>query len=459
MKQQREHIAIVGAGLVGSLLSLMLAKRGYRVSLFEKRPDLRKTDISAGRSINLALAERGIAPLTAAGVMEDVEKLLVPMRGRMLHSIDGQVEFSSYGQRPHEVIHSVSRGGLNELLLDAAEQTGLVELSFQNSFADIDFGTNTLLLNDGSSGKTRRHSFDVLIGADGAGSAVRKKVIDANGGTCDVQFLDHSYKELTIPAGPGGQHQIEKKALHIWPRGGYMLIALPNLDGSFTVTLFLNSESKPGAEQQVSFAALDREERVVPFFAAQFPDALALMPNVASQFAANPTGPLGTVRCDRWQAGGQALLVGDASHAIVPFHGQGMNAGFEDCCELLNSLDRAAGDWPVAMEEFASRRPADGNAIADMALENYIIMRDSVRDPRFQLKKELGFELERQFPDRFIPRYSMVMFHRIPYAKVLRRGEQQNELLDELTRNATSLAEVDMDRAQALVSQLSSLTS
>lgn len=442
-----EVITIAGAGLVGSLLGVMLAKRGYRVQIFEQRPDMRGKQISAGRSINLALAERGIHALKQAGLMQAVEPLLIPMRGRMLHDLNGETEFQSYGQRAHELIYSVSRGGLNELMLTAAEDSRQVEIHFEHELESIDFGLNTVRFRDVSNARSFDVSTELLVGADGAGSRVRRSLLPHVNGTERSELLDHDYKELTIPAGEGGQHQMDRESLHIWPRGGFMLIALPNLDGSFTVTLFLQKEGSP------SFAELTDRSSVEHFFRSQFPDALNLIPGLVDEFFANPTGILGTVRCDPWIDHDQVLLIGDASHAIVPFHGQGMNSGFEDCGLLMGLLDQSGDDWTVAMEAFNRLRPADANALADMALENYVTMRDSVLDPRFSLKKSLGFQLEREYPSRFIPRYSMVMFHRIPYAEAKRRGVIQQAILEELIDDVESLEQVDMVKAGELVQQ------
>ncbi len=441
------QIVIAGAGLVGSLLALMLGRRGYQVIVFEKRSDMRQRQMSAGRSINLALAERGIHALRQADLMDDVERLLIPMRGRMLHEVDGQLEFSPYGQRPHEVIYSVSRGQLNALMMTAAETHCEVDIHFQQAVQRIDLVNRTIELLDEVSQTTTQFEYELLIGADGVVSPVRDAIVQATGGNCSIDMLDHNYKELTIPAGAGGSFLMEKEALHIWPRGGYMLIALPNLDGSYTVTLFLPKAGNP------SFQLIDEPHELDHFFRTQFPDATALIPDLQAEYFGNPIGELGTIRCDRWVFRDTACIVGDASHGIVPFHGQGMNAGFEDCSELCRLLDLHDDDWSVVLPEFERMRIPNANAIADMALENYLIMRDSVMDEDFQLKKQLGFELERQFPDRFIPRYSMVMFHRIPYAEALKRGRAQDKILTELIRRSRNVAELDEALAGQLIDQ------
>lgn len=418
---------IAGAGLAGSLLAIFLAKRGIEVTALESRPDLRKVDISAGRSINLALANRGISALRAAGVMDRVEPLLIPMRGRMLHTRSGETSLSPYGQTADEVIYSVSRGALNGVLLDAAEATGRVDVRFGNAWP-------------GAAGSDARP----LIGADGGGSAVRHMLVERYDTQVSEQLIDHGYKELTMPA-VDGRHAMERSALHIWPRGGFMLIALPNLDGSFTVTLFLPMTGEN------SFASLPDGPAAEAFFEREFPDALALLPDLSAEFMRNPVGRMGTVRARPWRHGGDVLLLGDAAHAIVPFHGQGMNCAFEDCEALDACIAHHGSDWARVFAEFEAARKPNADAIAEMALENFVEMRDLVADPRFQLQKKLAFALERRYPGRFIPRYAMVMFHAMPYAEAQRRGAVQQAILDELTEGVERLEEVDFEKADALV--------
>ena len=439
-----KQVTLLGAGLAGSLLAVFLARRGFDVTVYERLPDMRKHDIPAGRSINLALAHRGIRPLEAVGLFDDVQKLLIPMSGRMLHDLSGATSLTPYGRTPTEVIHSISRPGLNMLLMDAAEKSG-VRFHFGQRVADVDFDTGTVHLVEEPGG--RRHSVHAvpLIATDGGGSAVRQAMVKRNGVKVVEDILPHAYKELTIPCGAGGSHRMEKNALHIWPRGGYMLIALPNLDGSFTVTLFLAREGEPG------FGRLEQPEVLQAFFRAQFPDALALIPDLARDFYAHPTGLMGTVHTDSWHVDGQALLLGDAAHAIVPFHGQGMNCAFEDCLVLDECLARYDGNWTAVFAEFERLRRPDAEAIAEMALENYVEMRDAVRDPKFQLQKKLGFLLEERHPGTFVPRYSMVMFHHLPYSEAQRRGVLQQRILDALTEGLPPLEAIDLGRADALV--------
>jgi kynurenine 3-monooxygenase len=430
-------------------MAIYLARQGRQVRMFERRPDLRKVDMDAGRSINLALADRGIHALRAAGVFEDVEPLLIPMRGRVLHAPDGQTTFAAYGQRPHEVIHSVSRPGLNRVLLDHAQRHYGIEPRFLQAARSLDFERDELVMLDEVSGELYQQPLGPLIGADGAGSVVRRAMTGQLGVRVVEDMLEHGYKELTLPAAANGRHAIERNALHIWPRGGFMLIALPNIDGSFTVTLFL--ALKGGSE---SFAALDSLTAVDAFFARHFADVVAHMPGLAREFLEHPVGRMGTVYADTWAADGTAVLLGDAAHAIVPFHGQGMNACFEDCFEL-DRLLRGAIDWQSAFQRFCALRKPNTDAIAAMALENFLEMRDTVRDPKFMLRKELSFELERRHPQRFIPRYSMVMFHHeIPYRVAFERGRVQADLLARLTATADSVADVPVAQMDALVHEL-----
>ena len=437
-------VTLLGAGLAGSLLAVFLARRGFDVTVYERLPDMRKHDIPAGRSINLALAHRGIRPLEAVNLFDEVRKLLIPMRGRMLHDPVGALSLTPYGRTPTEIIHSISRPGLNMLLIGAAEKTG-VRFHFGQRVADVDFDAGMVYLVEEPGG--RRHSVHAttIIATDGGGSAVRQSMVKRRGVKVGEDILPHAYKELTIPAGDSGKHRMEREALHIWPRGGYMLIALPNLDGSFTVTLFLAREGAP------SFAQLERPEALQEFFQSQFPDALALIPDLARHFYAHPTGLMGTVHTDVWHAGNKALLLGDAAHAIVPFHGQGMNCAFEDCLVLDECIGRHGTDWATVFAEFERRRRPDAEAIAEMALENYVEMRDAVRDPKFQLQKKLGFLLEERHPGIFVPRYSMVMFHHLPYSEAQRRGVLQQRILDQLTEGLPALESIDLARADALV--------
>ncbi|HET7651268.1 MAG TPA: NAD(P)/FAD-dependent oxidoreductase [Gammaproteobacteria bacterium] len=441
-----KKITIIGAGLAGSLLAILFAQRDYDVTLYERRADMRRHEIPAGRSINLALAQRGIRPLRKVGLFEKVSQLLIPMRGRMLHDMDGSLALTPYGRTPTEVIHSISRPGLNMLLMDAAEAAG-VAIRFGQRCDDIDFEQGRALFTDEASGKQYAVTDAPFIAADGGGSAVRQAMQRRLGVTVTEDILPHGYKELSIPAAADGTHRMEREALHIWPRGRHMLIALPNLDGSFTVTLFLAKQGEP------SFESLQHPDALLRFFRENFPDALDRIPDIQAEFYRNPTGMMGTVRCASWHAGGTALLLGDAAHAIVPFHGQGMNCAFEDCLILDQCMDKHGDNWQRVFSEFETLRKPDTAAIAEMALENYVEMRDVVRHPKFHLQKKLGFLLEERHPGIFVPRYSMVMFHHLPYAEAQRRGIVEQQILDRLTANAERIEDVDLSLADALVEQ------
>jgi kynurenine 3-monooxygenase len=398
------------------------------IRLWDRRPDPRRSRTERGRSINLALAARGIRALEHAGVMERIRPLLIPMRGRMIHERSGATALQPYGQRDDEVIYSVGRAQLNRVLIEEAARHQDVTIRFNQTCLAADPAENALRFRNEVSGAQYAVELTPTIATDGAGSAVRGSLLSGGRLTVREDWLDHDYKELTIPP-VDGRPVLDPNALHIWPRGGFMLIALPNTDLSFTATLFL-ARSGPR-----SFASLPDSQAVLEFFLEEFPDAVPLIPNLAAQFQAHPAGQLGTVHTAPWRVGGQVLLLGDAAHAIVPFHGQGMNAAFEDCVVLDSLLDRF-DDWPSLFAEFERVRRPNTAAIAQMALENYTEMRDTVLDAGFVRRKALALELERRFPDRFIPRYAMVTFHpEIAYSEALRRGAVQAQILLELDRD------------------------
>ena len=433
-------VNIVGAGLAGALLAVLLARRDFKVTLYDRRPDPRRADAEGGRSINLALAARGIRALERAGVMDSIQPLLIPMRGRMVHDLSGSTTLQPYGQREHEVIYSVGRAALNRVLIEAAARYQTVSLRFEQTCLGAHPESNTLRFQDRNTNQEYELPLTPTIATDGAGSAVRTSLARAKHVNVREDWLDHDYKELTVPA----TDALDGKSLHIWPRGGFMLIALPNTDGTFTATLFL---ARRGPN---SFAALDSPTAIGEFFHREFADAAPLMPDLLQEFATHPQGQLGTVHLAPWQIGGQLLLLGDAAHAIVPFHGQGMNAAFEDCYVLDTLLDRH-DTWDTLFPELAHERQPNATAIAEMALENYTEMRDTVLDAAFVRRKTIAMDLERRFPDRFIPRYSMVMFHpEIPYAEAQRRGKLQEEILHELD---SKHAPADSSLAERLVNQ------
>jgi kynurenine 3-monooxygenase len=405
-------VNIVGAGLAGSLLAILLGKRGFKVTVYERRPDPRLATVDGGRSINLALAARGIRGLTLAGVLDRVMPLATVMRGRMVHEYDGQAALQMYGVRPDEVIYSVARADLNRVLIEAAAALPDVTFNFGQLCLGLAHEKTVLEMRDEATGRIYHTAAQPGIAADGAGSEVRDSLMAREVATVREESLDHDYKELTIPA-RDGKHVMEPNALHIWPRGGFMLIALPNLDGSFTATLFLARHGVNSFEELTSPAAVDA------FFSREFPSAKALMPDLIREFFEHPQGSLGTVYTLGWHLGGDVLLLGDAAHAIVPFHGQGMNCAFEDCAELIRLMDRHQ-TWPGLFEAFESERRPNTDAIAHLALENYVEMRAAVLDHEYRRRKTEAEELEKRDPN-FIPRYSKVMFHpEIPFREILR---------------------------------------
>jgi kynurenine 3-monooxygenase len=431
-------ITIIGAGLVGALLAALLAQRGFAVEVFEKRPDPRIHGFLGGRSINLALAERGLVALREAGLADTVLQHAVMMRGRMVHPLDGAANLQRYGLDDTEVIRSVSRGGLNILLLDAAERAGAT-LNFDAGLAAADFARGTITLTS-HAGARRTHQPGLLLGCDGAGSALRTAMSAVTDLGEHVEPLGHGYKELEIPALPGGGFALEPNALHIWPRGHYMCIALPNTEANFTVTLFLTS-----AGATPSFATLPNVAAARRLFTQQFPDALALMPTFDADWDAHPIGQLSTLYLDRWHLEGKAVLLGDAAHAIVPFHGQGMNAGFEDAAELARLLAQQPRDPAAVFAGFERSRKPNADAIARMSVDNYIEMRDGVTDPHYLLKRELAAALTARVPDHFMSHYRMVSFTALPYATCVARDREQTRFMETILNGHTSLAGIDLD--------------
>ncbi len=452
-----DEVTVIGAGPVGSLLALMLARRGHQVNVFERRPDMRKQQVSAGRSINLAVSTRGLHALGQVGLAEEVLRQAVPMFGRMMHSPAGELSFLRYGRDESEFINSMSRGELNKLLVTRAEETGRVRFHFQHRLLSYDFATRQAELRDEASSQTRRAAAEVLIGSDGSASVLRTSMASSAGDvsiTSDV--LDAGYKELTMPPAAGGGFALEKNALHIWPRGRFMLIALPNLDGSFTCTLFLPFEANQPAP---CFARLVESTQVSPFFAEHFADAVPRIPGLEEQFLAAPLGQMVTVKASRWSLG-PTLLLGDAAHAIVPFFGQGMNAGFEDCA-LLDQLlgDQSTPDWAELFARFSQARKVDTDAIADLAVENFVEMRDKVADPEFLLWKAVEAEINKRYPGRYLSRYQLVTFSRLPYHLALEAGKRQARMLRALTAGKSRAEDVDYSLVgQFIADELDPLT-
>jgi len=414
------RFTIIGAGLGGTLLACYLGKAGYPVDLYEKRPDPRIHGAEGGRSINLALSVRGIEALREVGLADEVLKNAIPMRGRMIHAPDGHLSFQPYGKDPTQAIHSVSRAGLNLTLVNAAAQSPDVRLFFQHKCIGIDPAKPTLEMANETSDGSFHIPFDIAIAADGAFSAIRAHMQKQEGFNYQQTYESHGYKELTIPAGPDGFHCLEKNALHIWPRQSFMMIALPNLDGSFTVTLFWPFQGPN------SFAAVRTEADLLQFFQKQFPDALPLMPNLAEEYFHHPTGSLVTIRCSPWHMQGKVLLVGDAAHAVVPFLGQGMNAAFEDCRVLDRCLVRSAPDWESAFVQYEHERKKHVDALAEMCIDNFLEMRDKVGSRLFRFRKKIQILLHTWFPRWYVPLYSLITFSMVPYASARRRARIQD---------------------------------
>jgi len=443
----RTAVRIVGAGPTGALLAILLQRRGYPVELYEARPDPRGQSADSGRSINLALADRGIHALRLAGVFAELEHALLPMRGRLIHPIRGAASLQPYGQRPNELIYSISRHRLNQTLIDVAAKLPGVSLHFEHRFETADFDSRIAFIRDLRRDRLLSVPMRPMLATDGAGSLMRRRMGALGLIEAHESDLEHGYKELSVPAGPEGRYALAADALHIWPRGAYMLIALPNEGGSFTATLFL---AKRG---ELSFESLTEPAVIQQFFSTSFPDSRELMPHCVAEFKDHPVGFLGTVSAFPWHHRDVAALIGDAAHAIVPFHGQGMNCCFEDCVEFDACMGRHASSahasWERVFAEFGALRKPNTDAIAAMALDNYLEMRERVASPKFQLQQALSLELERRFPRRFIPRYSMVMFHHeIPYRTAFERGTVQAQLLAELTGSAATLDDIDFEQAR-----------
>jgi len=427
MKNKQQNILIIGAGLCGSLLALRMGQRGYKVTVMEMRPDLRKVDISAGRSINLALSDRGIKAMNLVGIQDKVEPLCIPMNGRMLHDMEGNTTLAPYSGRDHEFINSISRGQLNALLLDEAEKHDNVDIYFNRKCESVDFENTTARFTEFNTQKEFIEDADIIIATDGAGSAMRQSYYLGHKFlfSFSQDYLTHGYKELSILPGENGSYKTYKNALHIWGREAFMLIALPNLDGSFTVTLFLSYE-----EGEYNFNNLTTKERVLEFFSKYFKDALELMPNLVDDFFENPTSPLGTVKCSPWHYKGNTLLMGDAAHAIVPFYGQGMNASFEDVVEFNKVLDAGHANWETIFNKYETSRKKDTDAIADLAIDNFHEMKGHVNHANFREKRTLEMAFEKTFPNHYSSKYSLVTFNEnVSYHEAMTRGRAQDKAI------------------------------
>ncbi len=440
----RTRITILGAGLVGSLLAIYLARRGYQVDIYERRGDMRREPIAGGRSINLALSERGWRGLAGVGLDATVRRMALPMTARIVHQPDGSLSRQPYGH-PDQAIYSISRAELNKLLMNQAEATGRVQIHFRHFCARVDLHRCRIQFSSGPDDEQLLDTqpFSVLIGADGAYSALRCALQFTDQFNLEQIYIDHNYKELHMPPSATGDWQLDPTGLHIWPRKNFMLIALPNPDKSFTCTLFLQAQ---GPE---SFATLTDKSRVADFFLHYFPDAYALMPNCVDDFFNHPTGTLMYVKCYPWSYQ-RTCLIGDAAHAIVPFFGQGMNCGFEDCTVLDRLLDEHPDDWENVFERFQQQRKKHTDAICTMALNNFVEMRDLVADPHFLHKKKIELMIAQRYPKDFVSPYQMVSFTHIPYADALEKGRRIDAVLEQLA----ALPDLDQQFENETVQQL-----
>ena len=420
----KKDITIVGAGLVGSLCALYMIRRGYNVTIFERRKDLRSEIITAGKSINLALSERGWTALKKVGVDNDVLEIAIPMYKRIMHDEKGNLSEQTYGNEG-EAIYSVSRASLNVLMMAMAEKNG-AKLYFNERCVNANLEKSIATFKNTKTDTEQEISADLIVGADGSLSAVREQMVKNHQHAYEYNEIEHDYKELLIPAGDNGTHLLDKNALHIWPRGEFMLIALANLDGSFTCTLFA---PKKGGN---SFEGLNSKQEVENYFTTIFPDFTTIVPNLYEQWNTNPTSALGIVKTYPWHVKDTSILIGDAAHATVPFYGQGMNAGFEDCRILDQLLDKHEDNFETCFDEYSRIRKPNGDGVQDLSMHNFIVMRDKTADPKFLLQKEIEKKFTNLYPDKWIPLYSMVSFTNIPYSEAWEIGMKQEKLMQSI---------------------------
>ena len=425
MSQEKEVI-IIGAGLVGSLWAVYLSKAGYNVTIYERRSDIRKAEISAGKSINLALSVRGWHALDTVGVGDEIRKIAIPMHGRMMHDLEGNLTYQPYGKEGQS-IYSVSRGKVNATMMDIAEKYGKATIHYNHECRKVDLQKGIVYLTNTITGESFERQANLVFGADGAFSAVRYNSMQKlDRFQYSQNYISDGYREILLPANPDGSYRMDKNALHIWPRGRFMLIALANEDGSFTCTLFMPHE---GSEH--AFDSLTSKTAVDNFFKEVFPDFYTMMPNIADAWEDHPLSSLAIIRCHPWTSGKVALM-GDAAHATVPFYGQGMNAGFEDCTVLWDLMQKHNEDWPAIFEEYNRTRKPDGDALQDLSLDNYYVMRDYVADPKFLLQKKIEAKFSAMYPEKWLPLYSQVTFSTIRYSEAYRKGKEQDAIMSEI---------------------------
>ena len=425
-----KKVIIVGAGLVGSLWAVYMQKAGYQVVIYERRSDIRKAEISAGKSINLALSERGWNSLKAAGVEKEIEKIAIPMSGRIMHSVEGDLTYQAYGKKD-EAIYSVSRGHLNAIMMDLAESKGNTKIHYQHQCLDANLEKGHITLKNLNTQEVFEDKADVIFAADGAFSAVRYNSMQKVDRFNFSQFyIEDGYKELLLPADKNGNYKIEKNALHIWPRGRFMLIALPNEDGSFTCTLFM-----PFENDKYAFKQLDSNDKIEDFVKEVFPDFYEMIPNLIENWHQNPLSSMSITRCFPWTVGKFALM-GDSAHSTVPFYGQGMNAGFEDCFVMWELFNKHK-DWDKTFKEYQEIRKPDGDALQDLSLDNYYVMRDHVADEKFLLQKKIEAKIHERHPNKWIPLYSQVSFSNIRYSDAYKQGKVQEDIMQKVMSSPT----------------------
>lgn len=424
--EAKKEVIIVGAGLVGSLWAVYLSKAGYSVTIYERRSDIRKAEISAGKSINLALSNRGWKALDAVGVGDEVRKIAIPMYGRMMHDLKGNLTYQQYG-KDGEAIFSVSRGKVNATMMDIAEKYGNATIHYNHECKRVDLKNGIVYLKNTLTGEEFEHQAELVFAADGAFSAVRYNSMQKlDRFQYSQNYIADGYREILLPANPDGSYRMDKDALHIWPRGRFMMIALANEDGSFTCTLFM-----PHSGGEHAFDKLTSKEAIDNFFKEVFPDFYEMMPNIADAWEDHPLSSLAIIRSYPWTHGKTALM-GDAAHATVPFYGQGMNAGFEDCTVLWDLMQKHNHDWPAIFEEYSRERKPDGDALQDLSLDNYYVMRDYVADPAFLLRKKIEAKFSELYPEKWMPLYSQVTFSEIRYSVAYKQGQVQNGIMDQV---------------------------
>lgn len=424
--EKKKEVIIIGAGLVGSLWAVYMSRAGYNVTIYEKRNDIRKAHISAGKSINLALSVRGWKALDEVGVGDEIRKIAIPMYGRVMHDLNGELTYQPYGQEG-QAIFSVSRGKINAVMMDIAEKYGKATIHYSHDCQKVDYKNGIATIKDLNSDKIFDVKAEVIFASDGAFSTVRYNSLQKSSRFQFSQhYIEDGYRELLLPANKDGSYKMDKNALHIWPRGRFMLIALANEDGSFTCTLFM-----PHENDKYAFDKLKTKENVKHFFKELFPDFYEMMPNISDAWEDHPLSNLVIIRCYPWHKG-KLVLMGDSAHATVPFYGQGMNSGFEDCTVMYDLMKKYNENWELVFEEYSKTRKADGDALQDLSLDNYHVMRDYVGDSEFLLRKKIEAKFSKLYPNKWLPLYSQVTFSNIPYSVAYRQGKLQDKIMDEI---------------------------